>query len=300
MSLLEGAIPALVTPFTKEDEVDVKLLQELIEWQLAQKAGGLYLTGSTGEGFLMSIPERQLVVETVVKQVRGRVPVVSQVGALASRDAAALAKGAEAAGADGVSAVPPFYFRVDYAGLKLHYATIGSACGLPLYLYNVPATTGVLVTAAQFGQLIQDVPTVAGMKYTAYDFFNMRQIIELDGGRLNIVSGPDEMFLPALSMGVDGAIGTTLNYMCLQFHQIYQAFKAGDMGCALEIQSKVNHVIAVLLKYGTLGAINKAPLRFLGFDIDDGRAPIRPLTDQEREKLRADLEEAGFFDLERN
>jgi N-acetylneuraminate lyase len=272
----------------------------LVEWQLAQKAGGLYLTGSTGEGFLMSIPERQVVVETVVKQVRGRVPVVAQVGALASRDAAALAKGAEAAGADGVSAVPPFYFQVDYDGLKLHYATIGAASSLPLYLYNVPATTGVLVTAAQFGQLIQDVPTVAGMKYTAYDFFNMRQIIELEGGRLNIVSGPDEMFLPALSMGVDGAIGTTLNYMCLQFHQIYQAFKAGDMAQALEVQSKVNHVIAVLLKYGTRGAINKAPLRFLGFDIDDGRAPIRPLTDGEREQLRVDLEEAGFFDLERN
>jgi N-acetylneuraminate lyase len=300
MPLLEGAIPALVSPFTKEDEVDVKLLQELVEWQLAQKAGGLYLTGSTGEGLLMSIPERQLVAETVVKQVRGRVPVVAQVGALASRDAATLAEGAEAAGADGISAVPPFYFRVDYDGLKLHYATIGAASSLPLYLYNVPATTGVLVTAAQFGQLIQDVPTVAGMKYTAYDFFNMRQIIELEGGRLNIVSGPDEMFLPALSVGVDGAIGTTLNYMCLQFHQIYQAFKARDTARALEIQSKVNHVIAALLSYGTLGAINKAPLRFLGFDIDDGRAPIRPLTDEEREKLKADLEAAGFFDLERN
>jgi N-acetylneuraminate lyase len=300
MPLLEGAIPALVSPFTKEDKVDVKLLQELVEWQLAQKAGGLYLTGSTGEGFLMSIPERQIIFETVVKQVRGRVPVVAQVGALASRDAAALAEGAEAAGADGISAVPPFYFRVDYDGLKLHYAIIGAASHLPLYLYNVPATTGVLVTAAQFGQLIKDVPTVAGMKYTAYDFFNMRQIIELDGGRLNIVSGPDEMFLPALSMGVHGAIGSTLNYMCLQFHQIYQAFQAGDMPRALEIQSKVNRVIAVLLRCGTLGAINKAPLRFLGFDIDDGRAPIRPLADEEREKLRADLEEVGFFDLERN
>jgi N-acetylneuraminate lyase len=299
MPLLKGVIPALVTPFTKDDEVNVKLLQELVEWELAQNAAGLYLTGSTGEGFLMSIPERQLVVDTVVKQVRGRVPVMVQVGTLASRDAAALAAGAKEAGADGVSAVPPFYYRVDYDGLKLHYAMIGAASDLPLYLYNVPATTGVMVTAAQFGRLIKDVPTVVGMKYTAHDFFTMRQIIELDGGRLNIVSGPDEMFLPALSMGVDGAIGTTLNYMCLQFHQIYQAFKAGDTGRALEIQSKVNHVIAVLLRYGTMGAINKAPLRFLGFDIDDGRAPIRPLTDEERERLRADLEEAGFFDLER-
>ncbi len=300
MPLLEGPVPALVTPFTKDNEVNVQLLQELVEWQLAQKAGGFFVTGSSGEGFLMSIPERQLVVETVIKQVRGRVPVVVQVGALATQDAVALAEGAAAAGADGVGTVPPFYYRADYEGIKQHFAAIGAASDLPLYLYNIPVTTGVLITAAQFGRLIEDVPALAGMKYTAHNLFNMQQIIELGDGRLNILSGLDEIFLPALAIGVDGAIGTTFNYMCLQFHQIYQAFKAGDMARAREIQSTVNRVITVVTSFGTLAALNKAPLRFLGFDIDDGRAPIRPLTGEEREKIKADLEAAGFFDLERN
>lgn len=299
MPLLKGAIPALVTPFTSEDEVDVKLLRELVEWLLVQKANGLYLTGSTGEGFLMSISERQLVVETVVNQVQGRVPVVAHVGALATRDAAALARGAEAAGADAVSAVPPFYYNMDYEGIRLHYATIGAASSLPLYLYNIPVTTGV-ISAAQLYQLLKDVPIVAGMKYSAHDFFNMRQIIELDQVRLNVLSGADEMFLPALSMGVAGAIGSTLNYMCLQFHQIYEAFNAGDMDCALALQSKVNQVIAVALGFGTVGAVTKAPLQLLGFDIDDGRAPIRALSDEERAKLKAELWSVGFFELERN
>ncbi len=299
MPLLHGAIPALITPLTREGHVNRALLCELVEWLLTQEADAFYLTGSTGEGFLLSIPERQTVVETVVKQVRGRVPVVVQVGALATPDAVALAQGAAVAGADAVSAVPPFYYRVDYEAVRLHYAMIGAATSLPLYVYNIPQTTGLLVTPAQFAALMRDVPTVAGMKYTASDLFVMRQIIELDGGRLNVVMGTDEMFLPALSIGAAGAIGTTLNYMCLQFRQIYTAFQSGDMARALAIQSQVNRVIGVLLSYPTLAALYKAPLRLLGFEVGECRPPIRPLTDSESAKLEADLRAAGFFDLER-
>jgi N-acetylneuraminate lyase len=225
--------------------------------------------------------------------------VLVHVGALATQDSVALAEGAATVGADAVCAVPPFYYRVDDEGLKRHFATIASASGLPLYLYNIPATTGVLVTANQFGWLMRQVPSLAGMKYSAYDLFNMQQIVELND-RLNVLSGLDEIFLAALVMGGDGAIGGTLNYMCLQFHQIYQAFKAGDMPRAQAIQSQVNRVINVVLSFGTLASLHKAPLRLLGFDIDEGRGPIRPLTDEEHEKLKADLETAGFFDLERN
>ena len=299
MPTLEGPIPALVTPFSRDNEINVKLLQELVEWLLAQRAGGFFVNGTSGEGFLMSLPERQMALETVVGQVRGRVPVVVNVSALATQDAVTLAKGAAAAGVDGVSAVPPFYYRVDDEAIKCHFAAIGSATSLPLYLYNIPVTTGLLITAAQFGQLLSAVPTLSGMKYSAHDLFNLRRIIELGEGHLNILSGYDEVFLPALSIGVDGAIGSTLNYMCLQYRRIYEAFRNSELALALEIQSKVNRVISAVVGLGTLAAVTKAPLSFLGFGIDDGRAPIRALTDEERVRLKADLETAGFFDLER-
>ena len=298
MSLLEGPIPALVTPFTENGDVNVTLLQDLVEWQLAQQARGFFVAGSTGEGLLMTLRERQLVAETVVGQVRNRVPVVIQVGALATRDCVALAEGAEAAGADGVSALPPFYYTADEAGVTSHFTAIGAASRLPLYLYNFPQTTGVLVTADQFARLIEQVPTLAGMKYTAYDFCDLLQIVRVGGARSNILSGCDEIFLPALVTGVDGGISATANYMCWQFYQIYDAFKAGDLASAQEVQSKVNRLIAVLESYNTWAAF-KAPLSFLGFDVDDGRAPIRRLADDERERLKADLQQAGFFDLER-
>ena len=299
MPTLEGPIPALVTPFTRDDEINVTLLQELVEWLLAQRAGGFFVNGTSGEGFLMSLPERQLALETVVDQVRGRVPVVANVSALATRDAVTLAQGAAAAGVDGVSAVPPFYYPLDDEAITCHFATIGLATSLPLYLYNIPVTTGLLITAAQFGQLLSAVPAFSGMKYSVHDLFNLRKIIELGEGRLNILSGYDEVFLPALSIGVDGAIGSTLNYMCLQYRRIYEAFRNGELALALQIQSKVNRVISAVAALGTLAAVTKAPLSFLGFGIDDGRAPIRALTDEERVRLKADLETAGFFDLER-
>jgi len=300
MALLEGPIPALVTPFTADGQVNVRLLRDLVEWLLAQQAQGFFVNGTSGEGFLMSLAERQYALEAVIGQTRGRVPILAHVGALATADAVALARGAAEAGADGVSAVPPFYYHVDDAGLVAHFAAIGAASGLPLYVYNIPGTTGTLITAAQFQRLLEAVPTLAGMKYTAHDLFNLRRIIELAPERLNILSGFDEVFLAALSMGVDGAVGCTLNYMCRQYYELYQAFRRGDMQRALEIQSTVNRVVAVVGSFGTPGALTKAPLRLLGFDeMDEGRLPIRPLTPEEWERLRTELGAAGFFALER-
>jgi N-acetylneuraminate lyase len=298
VSLLAGPILALATPFTENGEVNIPLLQDLVEWQLSQQARGFFVAGSTGEGFLMTIKERQLVAETVIQQVRNRVPVVIQVGALATLDSVALAEGAEVAGADGVSSTPPFYYKTDERGLACHFAAIGAASSLPLYLYNFPQTTGVLVSAGQFARLLEQVPSLAGMKYTSYSFSDLLQIIDVCRGRSNILSGCDEIFLPALVMGVDGAISATANYMCWQFNQIYSAFKTGDLASAQEVQSRVNRLIAVLESYDTWAAF-KAPLSFLGFDIDDGRAPIRRLADDERESLKEDLKTAGFFELQR-
>ncbi len=300
MALMEGPIPALVTPFTADGQVNVRLLRELVEWLLAQGAQGFFVNGTSGEGFLMSFAERQEALQAVIAQTRGRVPVLAHVGALATAEAVALAQGAAEAGADGVSAVPPFYYRVDDAGLVQHFAAIGAASPLPLYVYNIPANTGILVTAAHFERLLAAVPSLAGMKYTAHDLFNLRCIIELAPERLNVLSGFDEVFLAALSMGVHGAVGCTLNYMCRQYYQLYQAFRRGDLRTALELQSTVNRVVAVVGSFGSSTALTKAPLKLLGFEeMDEGRPPIRPLTPEEWERLCADLTAAGFFALER-
>jgi N-acetylneuraminate lyase len=294
MFKLSGIMPALLTPFDDEGEVNLTVVRDLIEFHLAAGVSGFYILGSTGEGLLLSEAERRLVAETVIDQVKGRAPVVVHVGALTTRVARDLAIHAEEAGADATSSIPPFYFRVGVEGVKQHYLRIAAASSLPFYIYNIPGTTGVDVTVDIVADLITEMPTLRGMKYTAYDFRRMRQLIELDGGRLNIMSGPDEMMVAAQAMGADGAIGTTQNILPRLFAQIYQAFHAGDVATALELQAKVNWVVNLFLQFQSVSAV-KEIMRLLGFNCGSARRPMLPLTDEQKGCLREGLEEMGFF-----
>jgi len=293
---LSGIIPALLTPFDEDDRVNIRVLRDLVEHLLSKGVSGFYVCGGTGEGLFMDEEERRQVAETVVDQVKGRVPVVVHVGALATRTACRLAAHAEEIRADAVSAIPPIYVKMDPENVKLHYASIAAASDLPFYVYNIPGMTGVTVGAAMMRTLVDEIPTMRGMKYTAYDFFEMRKIIDLDDGRLNVLSGPDEMMVAAQAMGADGAIGTTYNLLPRLFLDAYEAFRAGDVVKARELQTAANRVISVFLEFRTISAI-KEIARLNGFDCGAGRSPSRPLTDEERGRLREMLEEVDYVRL---
>ncbi len=294
MFKITGILPALLTAFDEEGNVNLNAMYDLIEWHIAQGVSGFYILGSTGEGLLLSEAERRMVAEAVVRRVKGRVPVIVHVGALTTREACALAGHAEAIGADATSAIPPFYFNVGPEGVKRHYLAIARASHLPFYIYNIPGATGVNVELNTVRELLAAAPTLRGMKYTSYDFYTMRKFIELEGGRLNVVSGPDEMMIAAQAMGAEGAIGTTQNIVPRLFVQAYNAFHAGDLATAQALQAKINWVVNVFLSFPSHSAV-KEIMRLLGFDLGSARPPLLPLTDQQRGRLREMLEEIGFF-----
>jgi len=291
---ITGILPALLTAFDEEGNVNLNAMYDLIEWHIAQGVSGFYILGSTGEGLLLSEAERRMVAEAVVRRVKGRVPVIVHVGAMTTREACSLAGHAEAIGADATSAIPPFYFNVGPEGVKRHYLAIARASRLPFYIYNIPGATGVNVELNTVRELLLAAPTLRGMKYTSYDFYTMRKFIELEGGRLNVVSGPDEMMIAAQAMGADGAIGTTQNIVPRLFVQAYHAFHAGDLATAQALQAKINWVVNVFLSFPSHSAV-KEIMRLLGFDLGQARPPLLPLTDQQRGRLREMLEEIGFF-----
>lgn len=294
MFKITGILPALLTAFDEEGNVNLNAMYDLIEWHIAQGVSGFYILGSTGEGLLLSEAERRMVAEAVVRRVKGRVPVIVHVGAMTTREACALAAHAEAIGADATSAIPPFYFNVGPEGVKRHYLAIARASHLPFYIYNIPGATGVNVELNTVRELLAAAPTLRGMKYTSYDFYTMRKFIELEGGRLNVISGPDEMMIAAQAMGADGAIGTTENIVPRLFVQAYNAFHAGDLATAQALQAKINWVVNVFLSFPSHSAV-KEIMRLLGFDLGSARPPLLPLTDQQRGRLREMLEEIGFF-----
>jgi N-acetylneuraminate lyase len=295
MTRFTGVWPALFTPLTEDDHIDVNAARKLIDYLIDAGIGGLYVCGGTGEGILLPLAERERMAELAIEQANGRVPVIVHVGAPATVDAMALAAHAERIGADGVASVPPFYYSVGFQGIVEHYGLIAGASTLPLYLYYIPSTTGVTLTAEQMWQLCQ-IPNVCGFKYSAFDMYLLEQIMSLGGGSLNVFSGPDQLFAPMLTVGVDGAIGSTYNLLPRHFVRIYEAFRAGDIAQARRLQSQANRVIDTFLLHGGLPAA-KEMMRMIGYDCGYCRRPLRRLSADEVAALRADLDRIGFWEL---
>jgi N-acetylneuraminate lyase len=294
--LFSGVFPALLTPLTDQDGVDTAALCELTEFLLSRGVNGFYLCGSTGEGLLLTEQERCLVAETVVRQVRGRAPVVAHVGALATSVAERLAGHAREAGADAVASIPPFYYAVGRAGIEAHYRRIAQAAGLPLYLYNIPVATQVSLDVHLIRELLHD-GVICGLKYTSYDQLGFREIVELCGDGLNLLAGPDEMLLPFLLMGAHGGIGTTYNLVPELFVELYAAWAASDVQKAKQVQYQIDRIILAIRSYGVVPAV-KAAMRLRGIDCGGPRMPLVPLTAEQMEQLKCDLDAVGFSALE--
>ena len=164
MTQIKGVIPAMMTFFDKEENVDIQCTRRMVDFMLDHGADGFYLTGSTGECFTMTAEERNLVVDTVIDQVKGRVPVIVHVGDIGTKKSIELAKHAYEAGADAISSVPPFYWKFRADDIYSYYKDISEATPLPMVVYNIQ-----LAGLMDMGLLLKlaDLPNVHGLKYTA-------------------------------------------------------------------------------------------------------------------------------------
>jgi N-acetylneuraminate lyase len=296
MTHFTGIWPALVTPLTERGEVDVHAAQALIEALIATDIGGLYVCGGTGEGVLLSAHARQRMAQCAVDAVAGRVPVMVHVGAITTREAVDLAEHANRIGADAVSAIPPFYYSYSFEAILTHYRAIAEASLMPVYIYFIPGATGIAVSPEQLLEICA-IEGIAGLKYTSQDlYFLSRLLAQRDTEAVNVLSGPDELFLPCLALGVEGAIGTTYNFMPRTYIDIYRAYLAGDAQLARRLQMAASDVIAVLLRYGVIPA-TKALLKLLGYDVGYGVPPMPPVEGARAEALEEDLRASGLFDL---
>jgi N-acetylneuraminate lyase len=292
MRTFDGALPALLTPFTKNDEVNAPVLREVVEYLIGKRVSGFYVGGTTGEGIFMSVEERKLVAETVVKQVVGRVPVIVHVGCVSVKDAMDLAQHAQQIGADGVSSVlVPYYNNPD--SLHAYFTQIAAAAPqMPLLGY----VFGGRVDAVPLMRRLMTIPNFVGAKYTGPDMFELRQMIELRKENWTVFSGMDEQCLFAAMSGAHGSIGSTLNFMPSVYREMRACVRSGDFIRGLELQSRANQVTSIMLACGFIGAM-KAVMAQLGFDCGQPRLPNLPLPKEKREGLFAELERAGFSEL---
>lgn len=292
MSQFQGAWPALLTPFTADNRINIPMLRRLVDYLIDRGSGGLYVCGSTGEGVYMTVAERKQVLETVVEQVNRRVPVIAHVGAVALPDATALASHAQVAGADGVaSIIPPLYTTVP--STVAYFTALGAAAPeLPLltYIFGGPADAVALMRA------LMGIPTLAGSKYTGPNMFEFRRILELGKGEWTVFSGMDEQCVFAAMVGASGNIGSTLNYMAGLYREMQAAVKSGDLARGVELQLAANQITGIMIDAGFMGAL-KAVMTRLGFDCGACRLPNRTLTAEQKSALFAQLDSADFDKL---
>ncbi len=291
--LAKGILPALCTPFDSNGELDTDLVVPLVQRLLAAGANGFFVCGGTGEGKSMTVPERRQMASAVIHEVAGAVPNILHVGGAPTRDCVELAKHAAEAGADAVASVAPIDQAADIETTVAHYSAIGGATDRPFYVYWHSQFSDQAVSAEEFLDAMDAVPNFCGIKFTDYNFFKFQQMIMLTEGRLNAITGPDEMCLPGLVMGSDGAIGSTYNFMPRLFLAMVEDVKTGNITSAMNRQRQANEVITLLTRYGVLGAV-KAILGWQGVPVGPPRPPHKELSPENEEALKTELDALGF------
>lgn len=285
MEKYKGIFTALLTPFDKNNRVNEKELERLVKFNLEKGVKGFYVGGSTAEAFLLSTDERKQIMD-VVKASAPEATLIAHIGSINEIEATELALHAKKTGYDVISSVAPFYYKFTFEEIKNYYFRLADAAELPMLVYHFPAFSGVNMGVNEMGQFLND-DRFLGIKYTSNDFFTMEQCKTNFPSKI-VYNGFDEMFLAGLSMGADGGIGSTYNFMADKFVKIKALFESGEIEKAQEIQKQANKIITILCKIGVMQA-EKEVLNQLGFDFGVCRHPFMEPTAEQKELIAKEI-----------
>ena len=271
---MNGAYAALFTPFDAKGRFNPEAYAEIIEYGLKNGLSGFYVTGTTGEWWLLSVAERKQVMESAVKAVRGRGKVIVHVGANNTDDSVELAKFAAEIGVDWVSSVAPQLYRTSFDATMYHYRKIAEATDLPFMVYSF----GSALVPDRDIRLF-DLKNVKGIKYTGRDYY-AAQCLKRRLDRETIwFAGCDEQLVGALAFGnvFAGGIGTTYNIIPGHFAKICACAEKGDFRTAAKLQDEANQVVELMIESDNW-SYRKAMMKFIGIDCGSYRKPFEPLT----------------------
>lgn len=243
---IKGVIPAMVTTFDENEDVDLKRARALVNYLIKSGVNGLYITGSTGERFLMTAEERKVFTEAVIDEVKGRIPVIVHIGDIGTKKSIDLAKHAQKAGADAISSVPPFYYKFNGDDIFSYYKDISESVSIPMIVYNI-GLAGLMSNALV--KRIASLANVKGLKFTGCEHDDMCALKQELGADFMIYSGCDEMATQGLLAGADGLIGSTYNLMLDTALEIYKLAQMGDYVAAFEIQKIATKLIQYIVQW---------------------------------------------------
>lgn len=286
---LKGVLSAIVTPFTPDGEhIDEAALRKLVDQNIADGVDGFVPAGGTGEFSVLSHQERLRLVEIVVEQTAGRAAVLAHTGATSSREAIAFSKHAERVGATAIMLATPYYEPIGFEEAFAYYAAVAGATSLPICAYNFPPATGLHLDVDFLVRLVTEIPQVKYVKDSSANIVQMNTLLYDHADKITFLNGEDILMLPALMLKAPGMVMGVANFMAPALAKLHKAGQEDDVTTAVAIWRQINPVIRIL---GT-GAYNsgvKAACEILGLSVGPVRAPIRPYSTTQVEKLKEAL-----------
>ncbi|MFX1554978.1 MAG: 4-hydroxy-tetrahydrodipicolinate synthase [Promethearchaeota archaeon] len=291
-----GVMPAMVTPFNKDESINEEQLRNLVNYLIEQGVTGLVPVGTTGEFVNMTFEERLRVIEIVVDETNGRVPVIAGTGESGTKLVIDMTNAAKDRGADAVLIVSPYYLKPKAKGIYDHYFTIAEKTDIPIVLYNIPACTGVEIPWTVVEDLV-DIENIVAIKDSSGDYKYFSALLEKVSDKISVLIGWDENVLGALAGGAAGCILGSANVFPKIWLEIYNHVKNNRLEEAQILQKKVQKIARLLINSGALGV--KSCLNMMKVPVGKTRQPIvlgDTLSYEIKDELRVELEKLGLIE----
>ncbi|MBD9093892.1 MAG: N-acetylneuraminate lyase [Bacteroides oleiciplenus] len=300
MEKLVGLINAPFTPFYKDGEVNYEPIAAYADMLVKNGLKGVFINGSSGEGYMLTEEERMKLAERWVGVAPENFKVIVHVGSTCVKSSSRLAEHAQKIGAWGIGAMAPPFPKVNRVEELAKYCE-KIACAapeLPFYFYHIPAFNGAYLSMLAFLETVDGrIPNFAGIKYTYESLYEYNQCRLYKNGKFDMLHGQDETILPCLAMGgAQGGIGGTTNYNGCNLVGIIDAWNAGDLEKARELQNFSQEVINVICRFRGNIVGGKRIMKLIGLDLGDNRIPFQNMTNEEESRMKAELDAIHFFD----
>jgi len=282
---LKGLGVALVTPFKQDGHIDYAALSRLVDCLLQNGVDYLVVLGTTGETSTLSSEEQKTIVQSVVSQVKGQVPIVVGVSSNCTRTVVQKLETGDFTGVDAILSVVPYYNKPTQEGIYQHYKHIAAATPLPIVLYNVPGRTVVNMTADTTLRIAHECPNVIAIKEASGNLEQVSRIIREKPSGFQLVSGDDAIALELIKLGAAGVISVIGNAFPRQFGRMLHLALAGDYAQAQMIQQQLTELFELLFIDGNPAGI-KSLLYQQGFIENELRLPLVPAQASTNEKIR--------------
>jgi len=291
-TIFTGAAIAIITPMNADGSINYDELGELIDDQIKKGTDGIVICGTTGEASTMTDDEHLDCIKFAVKQAAGRVPVIAGTGSNDTAYAVKLSQEAEAAGADALLLVTPYYNKTTQRGLIAHFTAIADAVNVPIILYNIPGRTGVNIDVATVKELAKH-KNIAAIKEASGNISYAAKLIAECGDNIDVYSGNDDQIVPLMSLGAKGVISVLSHVIPAETHQMAQYCLDNNFAAAMKMQIEYLDLINDLFI-----EVNPIPVKeamnMIGWNAGPCRLPLYEMSDEHKAKLRASLRKHGL------